>query len=127
MTHPKEKIAPYLALAMISVFTSAPVFAASDGTTGVADNQDQAQVVRVSEPADRPSDSELTRRIHRSIESDPSFSLLAHKIRIVAANGKVTLHGEVANQEERLAVGVRARRIAGPANVNNQLQIASTR
>ena len=126
MNRPKQTIVRYVAAAAIGVFASAPLFAASDGAN-VAGDQGQARVIQVSEPANQPSDSELARRIHRSIGVDPSFSLLAHKIRIVAVNGKVTLNGEVANQEERLAVGVKARRIAGPENVDNQLQIASTR
>jgi osmotically-inducible protein OsmY len=111
-----------LLAAAVGAFTSSPVLAGSDATA----TNSGAKVVKVSSETAKAS-TDAAQKIHKSIASDPSFSLLAHKIQIDNHDGKVVLHGEVANQTERLAVGARARKIAGPRNVDNQLQLASTR
>jgi len=77
-------------------------------------------------PGIKSSDTAVTQQIHQAISSDPAFSTMARNVQIVTANGMVTLHGVVANQDEKLAVGSKAREIAGPKNVDNQLEIATT-
>jgi osmotically-inducible protein OsmY len=77
-------------------------------------------------PGIKSSDTAVTQQIHQALASDPAFSTMARNVQVVTANGKVTLHGVVANQDEKLAVGSKAREIAGPKNVDNQLEIATT-
>jgi len=77
-------------------------------------------------PGIKASDTEVTQQIHQVLASDPAFSTMARNVQVVTANGKVTLHGVVANQDEKLAVGSKAREIAGPKNVDNQLEVATT-
>jgi hyperosmotically inducible periplasmic protein len=48
--------------------------------------------------------------------------MLAHNVKIVSANGSVTLRGPVKTEEERTAVASKAQAIAGAGNVNNQLE-----
>jgi len=78
-------------------------------------------------PGIKPSDTAVTQQIHQALTADPAFSTMARNVQVITANGKVTLHGVVANQEEKLAVGTKAREIAGPKNVDNQLEVAATR
>ena len=49
--------------------------------------------------------------------------MLAHNVKIVSANGSVTLRGPVKTVEERTAVASKAQAIAGAGNVNNQLEV----
>jgi osmotically-inducible protein OsmY len=81
---------------------------------------------QTNSPGVQPSDTQVTQQIHQAIGSDPAFSTMARNVQVVTANGKVTLHGVVANQDEKLAVGAKARQIAGPKNVGNQLEVATT-
>jgi osmotically-inducible protein OsmY len=69
------------------------------------------------------SDVELTRRIRRAVVKDHSLSMLAHNVKIVSANGSVTLRGPVKTEEEKSAVASKAQAIAGAGNVNNQLEV----
>ena len=69
------------------------------------------------------SDVELTRRIRRAVVKDHSLSMLAHNVKIVSANGSVTLRGPVKTEEEKTALASKAQAIAGAGNVNNQLEV----
>jgi hyperosmotically inducible protein len=69
------------------------------------------------------SDMELTRKTRRAVVKDHSLSMLAHNVKIVSANGSVTLRGPVKTEEERTAVASKAQAIAGAGNVNNQLEV----
>jgi osmotically-inducible protein OsmY len=69
------------------------------------------------------SDVELTRKIRRAVVKDHSLSMLAHNVKIVSANGSVTLRGPVKTEEEKTAVAGKAQAIAGAGKVNNQLEV----
>jgi hyperosmotically inducible periplasmic protein len=49
--------------------------------------------------------------------------MLAHNVKIVSANGSVTLRGPVKTEEEKTAVAGKAQAIAGAGKVNNQLEV----
>ena len=69
------------------------------------------------------SDVELTRQIRRAVVKDDSLSMLAHNVKIVAANGTVTLRGPVQTEQEKVAIANKAQAIAGPNKVDNQLEV----
>jgi hyperosmotically inducible periplasmic protein len=69
------------------------------------------------------SDVELTRQIRRAVIKDDSLSMLAHNVKIVAANGTVTLRGPVKTEQEKIAIASKAEAIAGPDKVDNQLEV----
>lgn len=69
------------------------------------------------------SDVELTREIRRAVVKDDSLSMLAHNVKIVAANGSVILRGPVKTEQEKVAIANKAEQIAGPNKVDNQLEV----
>jgi hyperosmotically inducible protein len=69
------------------------------------------------------SDVELTREIRQAVVKDDSLSMLAHNVKIVAANGSVILRGPVKTEQEKVAIANKAEQIAGPNKVNNQLEV----
>jgi osmotically-inducible protein OsmY len=69
------------------------------------------------------SDMTTTREIRRAIVKDHSLSILAHNVKIVSVNGKVTLRGPVNTQEEKVTIASKAQAIAGRGNVDNQLEV----
>jgi len=76
-------------------------------------------------PGDQGSsdaDRELTRRIRRELTSNDQFSTTAKNIKIITTNGKVTLRGPVNNAQEQQAVMDLAKKAAGSAEVENQLE-----
>jgi hyperosmotically inducible protein len=69
------------------------------------------------------SDVELTRKIRQAVVGDDSLSMLAHNVKIVSANGGVTLRGPVKTAEEKTAIASKAQAIAGAGKVDNQLEV----
>lgn len=70
-----------------------------------------------------PSDRDLMQKIRKDIVGDKSLSTYAHNIKVIAANGKVTLKGPVRSNEERASVEAKAVAAAGAENVINQLTV----
>ena len=69
------------------------------------------------------SDVKLTRKIRRAVVRDPSLSMLAHNVKIVSANGSVTLSGAVKTEQEKTVIASKAQAIAGADKVDNQLEV----
>jgi hyperosmotically inducible protein len=69
------------------------------------------------------SDVRITRNIRRAVVKDHSLSMLAHNVKIVSANGRVTLRGPVNTEAEKIAIASKAQKIAGARNVDNQLEV----
>ena len=69
------------------------------------------------------SDVTITREIRRAVVKDHSLSILAQNVKIVSANGRVTLRGPVNTKEEKVAIASKAQAIAGASNVDNQLEV----
>ena len=69
------------------------------------------------------SDIEITREIRRAVVTDHSLSMLAHNVKIVSANGSVTLRGPVKTEEEKTAIASKAQAIAGGGKVDDQLEV----
>jgi len=88
----------------------------------------------MSAPADAPapmtadhssgrSDRKLTREIHRSIERDHQLSMLARHVKIITADGSVTLTGPVKTEAEKDTIASKAEKYAGAGKVDNQLEV----
>jgi hyperosmotically inducible periplasmic protein len=71
------------------------------------------------------SDVTITREIRQAVVKDDSLSMLAHNVKIISENGKVTLRGPVNTKKERIAIAREARAIAGRGNVDNQIEVKS--
>lgn len=69
------------------------------------------------------SDRKITAELRSSITGDTGFSINARNIKIVTANGVVTLRGPVDNQAEKDRLGEKAKAIAGVHSVDNQLEV----
>jgi hyperosmotically inducible periplasmic protein len=69
------------------------------------------------------TDVELTREIRRSVTYDHSLSMMAHNVKIVSANGNVTLRGPVKSESEKSEIASKAQAIAGADKVDNHLEV----
>jgi len=87
----------------------------------VRDRDDAA--VTAGQQSNMKSDVELTRRIRRAVVKDSSLSVMAHNVKIVSANGSVTLRGPVKTEAEKDAIASKAQSIAGADRVNNELEV----
>lgn len=121
-------------IALTLVLTSAllsfgPVVMAQDAPTAAPDNSAvnvrdrNPNAMTADQQANAKTDVELTREIRRSVTEDHSLSTMAHNVKIVSANGNVTLRGPVKTVSEKTAVASKAQAIAGADKVDNQLEV----
>ena len=92
---------------------------------GVKDVIDNVSIAPVS-----PFDDAVRLRALRAIYSDPVLSKYAldpaHPIRIIVANGHVTLYGAVDNAMDKNVAGIRANSVFGAFTVENKLQVGKS-
>ena len=79
--------------------------------------------VTAGQQSNTKADIELTRQIRRAITKDSSLSMMAHNVKIVSANGEVTLRGPVQTEQEKTSIASKAQAVAGVTNVDNQLEV----
>jgi hyperosmotically inducible protein len=72
------------------------------------------------------ADLDLAKRIRQSVMADKGLSTYGHNVKIVAVNGTVTLNGVVRNTDEKVQIAKKARDIAGPGHVVDQLKVAAS-
>ena len=70
------------------------------------------------------ADRAITQKIRHAVVSDDSLSVSAHNVKIITANGAVTLRGPVKSEEERKKIAVMAEQVAGAGKVQNHLEVA---
>ena len=99
----------------------APPLQRDNSGVNVRDRDDAA--VTAGQQSNMKSDVELTRRIRRAVVKDSSLSVMAHNVKIVSANGSVTLRGPVKTEAEKDAIASKAQSIAGADRVNNELEV----
>ncbi len=69
------------------------------------------------------ADVKITAQIRQAVMADKGLSFMAKNVKIITINGKVTLKGPVKSDQERSAIEVAAKRIAGDAQVDNQIEV----
>ena len=69
------------------------------------------------------SDIGITAEIRKAIVKDGAMSMAAKNVKIVTTKGKVTLRGTVTSDDEKSKVEAIAKRVAGDAQVDNQLEV----
>lgn len=69
------------------------------------------------------TDLKITQQIRQAVIGDDSLSFTAKNVKIITVKGKVTLRGPVNTLQERASIEAAARKIAGAAQVDNQLEV----
>lgn len=69
------------------------------------------------------ADIAITADIRKQVVNQADFSIDAQNVKIITADGKVTLRGPVKTQAELDAIDTIARDVAGKDNVENQIEV----
>lgn len=96
----------------------------ADNTAVNARDRDNAAQTSMAQPNDK-ADVTLAAAVRRAITKDSSLSTMAHNVKIIAANGTVTLRGPVKNDDEKAKVESTARSVNGVQQVTNELDVKS--
>src|SRR5689334_15333046 len=116
------------ALVMIAVSCWVPATRAADypadnSGKNVRDRQDSSRTP--GDQSNNKSDLAITQAIRKAVVADKALSTNAHNVKIITANGVVTLRGPVNSAEEKETIAAKAKQVAGVKNVDNKLEIAS--
>jgi hyperosmotically inducible periplasmic protein len=118
---------------------AAPAFAAdtkekhdAHSTATAADNtgkneRDRSGDTKTSgDQSESPEDIKTTAAIRRAVVADDSLTMTATNVKIITANGVVTLRGPVNSAAEKTKIGELARKNAGNAKIDNQLEVKAS-
>ena len=118
-----------LTLFCVSVFTLSAI--AQD--TAAADNTRKNERDRSGETttsgdqSNSQEDVKITAAIRRAVVRDNSLSMTAKNVKIITANGMVTLRGPVKNDAEKAKIAELAQSAAGNAKIDNQLEVKTSK
>lgn len=74
-----------------------------------------------------PEDRKLTQAIRQAVMKDKSLTMTAKNVKIITADGKVTLRGPVNTAEEKTKINDLAKAAAGQVPVDNQLEVKAAK
>ena len=72
-------------------------------------------------------DIKITAAIRRALVADKSLTMTATNVKIITANGLVTLRGPVNTAAEKAKIAELAGKAAGKAKIENQLEVKETK
>ena len=123
--------ATLLALACLSGFSLA-AFAAEneekkpDNTaTNARDRSDETKTS--GDQSNTSADLKITQAIRQALMKNSEISATAKNIKIITANGQVTLRGPVNNAQEKAKIDQLAKSAAGGARIDDQLEVQGSK
>jgi hypothetical protein len=128
-TNDMKKIS--LTIVCLSAFTWSAL-AQDNYSSPAADNSAQNKRDRSGETqtsgdqANNSADVKTTAEIRRAIMHDDSLSMMAKNVKVVLANGVVTLRGPVKSEAGKTKIAELARTHAGNAKVEDQLEVKAS-
>jgi osmotically-inducible protein OsmY len=96
---------------------------AADNTGKNVRDRDSNTMVPTDQ-AENKADLTITQNIRKAVVDDDGLSTTAKNVKIVTANGVVTLRGPVKSAAEKASIEAKARKVAPEAKVQNQLEVA---
>jgi hyperosmotically inducible protein len=108
-------------------------FAADDATPTPADNsgrnvRDRSGETKTSgDQSNNKADIETTAAIRRAVMQDNSLSTTAKNVKIITADGMVTLRGAVKTEAEKASIAKDAMAAAGQARIDNQIEVKAAK
>jgi len=120
-----------LALACLSALNLA-AFAADDekakpDNTATNERDRSGETQTSGDQSNSKDDVNTTAAIRRAVVKDNSLSATAKNVKIITANGTVTLRGPVKTDAEKAKIAKLAESAAGNAKINNQLEVKTSK
>ena len=107
-------------LALAFTLTSGPRMLAQqpDNTT-----QNKSQSPTADNQSNAQNDRMLAQQVRKAIVADKDLSTYAHNVKVIVANGEVTLKGPVKSDDEKQKVAADASSVAAADKIVNQLTV----
>jgi hyperosmotically inducible periplasmic protein len=95
--------------------------------TGKNERDRSGQTKTSGDQSNSKEDVNTTAAIRRAVVKDHSLSMTAKNIKIITANGTVTLRGPVKTDAEKAKIAKLAQSAAGNAKIDNQLEVKASK
>ena len=120
-----------LTLACLSVFSLAALAANDEKSkpdnTARNERDRSGETETSGDQSNGSADLKITQAIRQALMKDSELSTTAKNIKIITANGQVTLRGPVKTAQEKAKVDQIARSAAGGAQIDDQLDVKESR
>ena len=116
-----------LALTCLSALSLAALAADNEKTkhdnTATNERDRSGETKTSGDQSNNSADLKITQAIRQALMKDRELSTTAKNIKVIAANGQVTLRGPVKTAQEKAKVDQIARSAAGGAQIDDQLEV----
>ena len=132
-THQTKELMKRTLLALASLSACVLGTLAADDKKAEPDNtatneRDRSGQTRTSgDQSNSSADLKTTQAIRRALMNDGELSMTAKNIKIITAEGQVTLRGPVKTAEEKAKIDQLARSAAGGAKIDDQLEVKGSK
>ena len=116
-------------LLVASAFTLSAIAEEKTAADNTAKNErDSSGETKTSgDQSNSPEDIKVTAAIRRAVVAEKSLSMTAKNVKIITADGMVTLRGPVKSAEEKAMIAKLAKSAAGKAKIDNQLEVKASK
>lgn len=113
----------------LSVFTLSAIAQESPASDNTRKNErDRSGETQTSgDQSNSSQDTQITAAVRRAVVKDNSLSATAKNVKIITANGTITLRGPVKNDAEKTKIAELAQSAAGSAKIDNQLEVKASK
>jgi hyperosmotically inducible protein len=115
-----------LALASLSVVSLAALAGnekAKPDNTAINERDRSGETKTSGDQSNSSADLKTTQAIRQALMKDGELSMTAKNIKVITANGHVTLRGPVKTAQEKAKIDQLAKSAAGGAQIDNQLDV----
>jgi osmotically-inducible protein OsmY len=116
-----------LALACLTAFSLAALAAdhekAKPDNTATNQRDRSGEIQTPGDQSNSSADLKITQNIRRALMKDSGLSTTAKNVKVITANGQVTLRGPVKTAEEKAKIDQIARSAGGGVQIDNQLDV----
>jgi hypothetical protein len=115
-----------LALACLSAFSLAALAGnekAEPDNTAINERDRSGETKTSGDQSNSSADLKITQAIRQALMKDGELSMTAKNIKVITANGHVTLRGPVKTAQEKAKIDQLAKSAAGGAQIDNQLDV----
>jgi len=118
-----------LTVLVASAFTLSAIAGEQPAADNTAKNERDAsgETQTSGDQSNSPEDMKITADIRRAVVAEKSLSMTAKNVKIITANGMVTLRGPVNTAEEKATIAKLAASAAGNAKIDNQLEVTASK
>jgi hyperosmotically inducible protein len=86
-------------------------------------SQNQAQMPTAEKQSNAKTDRDITAKVRKEIMSDKDLSTYAHNVKVITANGAVTLKGPVKSEDEKAKIAELAAKVVPADKITNELTV----